>query len=57
MPYQTSLEDLRTKAAGEEEVKLVSWNIYLLDKEEDDVANSKEQRKQRGCWKRANEFI
>lgn len=42
MPYQTSLEDLRTKAAGEEEVKLVSWNIYLLDKEEDDVANSKD---------------
>lgn len=55
MPYQNSQEDLRTKTVGE--VKLVSQNINLLDKEEDDVANNKEQRKQRGCWKRANEFI
>lgn len=42
MPYQNSQEDLRTKTVGEGEVKLVSWNINLLDKEEDDVANNKE---------------
>lgn len=42
----------------EERVRMVSCNMNLLDREEDDVAtNNKEQRKQRSFEKTADKFI
>ena len=57
MPYQNNQEDLGQETV-EEGVKVASWNMNLLDREEDDIAtNNKEHRKQKGFGKTANDFI
>lgn len=56
MPYQNNKEDLGQETM--EGVQKVSWNMNLLDREEEDVAtNNKEQKKQRSFEKTADEFI
>lgn len=57
MWYQNNQEDLGQETM-EERVRMVSCNMNLLDREEDDVAtNNKEQRKQRSFEKTADKFI
>lgn len=56
MSYQNNKEDLGQETV--EGVQMVSWNMNLLDREEEGVAtNNKEQRKQRSFEKTADEFI